>query len=359
MCQLLLSGIGYVPTLNVHSDVWNCVESYTIFMLLTCRLKITFNFSLRLIISFLVQLQHIFLPSLIVTSSQVRVGTPVPLLLCCISGLGPEDLLQTNIEEALALSSFDDARLKGCIVAASALVWGIPMMRPAQHKACFYLLHPQWPNWLLVVNTAQSWVNSRRDCSHIHFPAHAVGQCHVQVWRNFPTWGNVGVYYVDEIFNCNQSAYFALLCQCSLINRRTSSTFFIFLSLQFLINCQDELVSLLHVPTNVLSSWLPWMRSTFMCSMERSFTKTFVRSGLIFFGVHTAINCAIYVHGSLRLLPHFEVPMFGSSQHCWLLIYVRVIAFFMDLNLIFFSSRLACSYFSAYGLASNHTNTTK
>ncbi len=43
-------------------------------------------------ISFLVKLQHLPLPSLIVTSSQVRVGTPLPLQLCCISGLGPEGL---------------------------------------------------------------------------------------------------------------------------------------------------------------------------------------------------------------------------------------------------------------------------
>jgi hypothetical protein len=92
MCQLLLSDVGYVPTPNVHSDIWDCVESYTICMLFTCRLKITFTFSLKLIISFLVQLQHLSLPSLIVTSSQVRVGMPLPLLSCCISGLGPEGL---------------------------------------------------------------------------------------------------------------------------------------------------------------------------------------------------------------------------------------------------------------------------
>jgi hypothetical protein len=61
-------------------------------MLLACRLKITFTFSLKLIISILVQLQHLLLPSLIVTTSQVRVGTPLPLRLCCISGLGPEGL---------------------------------------------------------------------------------------------------------------------------------------------------------------------------------------------------------------------------------------------------------------------------
>ncbi len=92
MCQLLLSGIGYVPSPNVHLDVWNRIEFYTIYMFLACRLKITFTFSLKLIISFLVQLQHLLLPFLIVTSYQVKVGTPLPLWLCCISGLGPEGL---------------------------------------------------------------------------------------------------------------------------------------------------------------------------------------------------------------------------------------------------------------------------
>ncbi len=92
--QLLLSGIGYVPTLNVHSDVWDRVESYRIYLFLACRLKITFTFSLKLIISFLVQLQHLPLPYLIVTSSQVRVDMPLPLQSCCISGLGPEGLWQ-------------------------------------------------------------------------------------------------------------------------------------------------------------------------------------------------------------------------------------------------------------------------
>jgi hypothetical protein len=81
MCQLLLSGVSYVPTLNVHSDVWNSVESYTIYMLLSCRLKITFTFNLKLIISFLVQLQHLLLPSLIVTSSQVRVHASSSLIM--------------------------------------------------------------------------------------------------------------------------------------------------------------------------------------------------------------------------------------------------------------------------------------
>ncbi len=56
------SGIGNVPTPNVCSDIWDCVESYAIRMLLACRLKITFTSSLKLIISFLVL--HIVLLSL-------------------------------------------------------------------------------------------------------------------------------------------------------------------------------------------------------------------------------------------------------------------------------------------------------
>jgi hypothetical protein len=53
-----LSSFGYVPTPNVHSDVWDHVESYAIHMFLARRLKFIPTFSLKLIISFLVQLQH-------------------------------------------------------------------------------------------------------------------------------------------------------------------------------------------------------------------------------------------------------------------------------------------------------------
>jgi hypothetical protein len=70
--------------------------------------------------------------------------------------VSPEDFsdewVAANTEEALALSSIDDARLKECIVTASALVWGIPMMRPTQLEACYCLLHPHGPNALVVVD---------------------------------------------------------------------------------------------------------------------------------------------------------------------------------------------------------------
>ncbi len=51
-----LSGVGEVPTLNVCLDVWSCVESYRILMLLACRLKTMSTSNLKLKISFLVLL---------------------------------------------------------------------------------------------------------------------------------------------------------------------------------------------------------------------------------------------------------------------------------------------------------------
>jgi hypothetical protein len=58
-----LSCVGKVSTLNVHLDVLDCVESYTICMLLACRLKIIPTSNLKLLISFLVL--HIVLLSFI------------------------------------------------------------------------------------------------------------------------------------------------------------------------------------------------------------------------------------------------------------------------------------------------------
>ncbi len=67
--------------------------------------------------SFLVQLQHLLLPSLLVTSSQVRVSTPLPLWSCWISGLGSEGLLHNHMISVSQISiyaSFDSAILRIC-----------------------------------------------------------------------------------------------------------------------------------------------------------------------------------------------------------------------------------------------------
>ncbi len=53
-----------VTTPNVHLDVWDCVESYAIHMILAHRLRITFTFKLKLIISFLVSPEILFISTL-------------------------------------------------------------------------------------------------------------------------------------------------------------------------------------------------------------------------------------------------------------------------------------------------------
>jgi hypothetical protein len=52
--MLLLSDIGDVPTPNVRLGAWNYVESYTLRILLACRLKIISSPNLKLIIFILV-----------------------------------------------------------------------------------------------------------------------------------------------------------------------------------------------------------------------------------------------------------------------------------------------------------------
>jgi hypothetical protein len=63
-----------------------------------------------------------------------------------------DEWFAADTEEASALSSVDDARLKECIVAALAFVWGIPMICPTQLEARYCLLHPHRPNTLVVVD---------------------------------------------------------------------------------------------------------------------------------------------------------------------------------------------------------------
>jgi hypothetical protein len=124
------------------------------------------------------------------------------------------------------MSSVNDAQLKDCIVAASASVWGVPMMCPGQLDACFCLLHPHHPNSLVVVH----WTGWGK--SHILFTLGVIERgiilmfiplltLSADVMHKFesadPTWENVGVYHLDKFFDCNQLAYHQLLCQCSSI----------------------------------------------------------------------------------------------------------------------------------------------
>ena len=90
VASLSAGEVGHLSLLSVAYGIVQDSTRYTPF--LTRQLRASLESFLSLIISFSEQLQHNLLPSLLVTSSQVRVGTPLPLLSCCISGLGPEGL---------------------------------------------------------------------------------------------------------------------------------------------------------------------------------------------------------------------------------------------------------------------------
>ncbi len=146
------------------------------------------------------------------------------------------------------LSGVGDARLKDCIIAVSASVWGVPAMRPARLEACYHLLQPHLPNLLVVVHRAGGGKThilrtlGEIECGIvlIFIPLLTLS---ADVMHKFEgaiqIWGNLGVYHLDEICNCNPSAYFILLCRCVSMSRITTSTLCIFLSPQFLVNHQD------------------------------------------------------------------------------------------------------------------------
>jgi len=95
-----------------------------------------------------------------------------------------------DTEEALAVSSVDDSQLKDCIADASASVWGVPTMRPAQLEACICLLHPHRPNSLIVVilslwsiargggdsHPTNSWCDRKGHHFDFYLAAHSLGR---------------------------------------------------------------------------------------------------------------------------------------------------------------------------------------
>jgi hypothetical protein len=88
MLSTLLSSVSRVPMPNVQSDVWDHVQSYTICMLLVCRLKLIPTSDLKLIISFLVL--HIVLLSLIQVIITCSLNLACSLNLVCLLEVGQQ-----------------------------------------------------------------------------------------------------------------------------------------------------------------------------------------------------------------------------------------------------------------------------
>jgi len=155
-----------------------------------------------------------------------------------------------DTEETLALSFVHDARLKDCIAVASASVWVVPTMRPAQLGACYRLLHPHRPNSFVVVHRTGGGKTHilrtlgviERGIVLIFIPLLTLS---ADVMHKFEvantTWGNVGAYHLDELYDANHRAFESLLRRCSTMKRNTTSTLFMFLSQQFLVHHRNIL----------------------------------------------------------------------------------------------------------------------
>ncbi len=124
-----------VPTPNVHSNIWDCVESYAIHMLLACRLKITLASNLKLIISFLVL--HILLP----LSLQV-------VIICCLeAACSSHHVLSLSWPTGLVQAPSLLVRRCTLVDCCLPLVAAAPL-RPLHHHSCLsvtmllMLFHP-------------------------------------------------------------------------------------------------------------------------------------------------------------------------------------------------------------------------
>jgi hypothetical protein len=142
-------------------------------------------------------------------------------------------------EDALPPPGVDERRLKDCIVSTLSSVWGIPRMRPVQLEVCFHLLHPHRPNSLVVVHQTGGGKTHilctlgviKRGINLIFIPLLTLSTNVMHKFESLnPTWGNIGVYHLDKIFDCNRSAYQKILHRCSEIKQSMSSTLFVFLS---------------------------------------------------------------------------------------------------------------------------------
>ena len=105
------------------------------------------------------------------------------------------------------------------------------------------------------------------------------------------TWGNIGAYHLNKLYDSNCSALARLIRRCLLIERSTTSKLFFFLSLQFLVNHRDAFdVFVTCAQERTLCVITVFTSSTGLLS-----TMIFVRYVLNFLDGYMAINHPINV----------------------------------------------------------------
>ncbi len=146
------------------------------------------------------------------------------------------------------MSGCNNNCLKACIVAASASVWGIWEMFPAQLNTVYCLLHPMRPNHLTVIQQT----GARK--IHILLTLGVIKQGIVLIFIHLLTlsanvmskimcadqrFGAVTIQHLDELYNANKQVYKDLLQRCRGLLCSMMTTVFIFLSPRFVINHPD------------------------------------------------------------------------------------------------------------------------
>ena len=157
---------------------------------------------------------------------------------------GFDDWSQADTARIVAMSGCNDDRLKSCIIAASASVWSVHEMYPAQLDAVYPLRHPMRPNHLAMIQRTGAGTHILRTLGVIEpgiilifIPLLTLS---ADVMSKFTcanqNFGAIAIQHLDELFDANKRVYYDLLERCRGLLRSTTTTVFIFLSPQFLIN---------------------------------------------------------------------------------------------------------------------------
>ena len=150
-----------------------------------------------------------------------------------------------DTERFVAMSGCDDDRLKSCIIAASTSVWSVHEMYPTQLDTVYRLLHPVRLNHLAVIQQTGA------DKTHILRMLGVIERGIILIFILLLTlsadvmskftcadqkFGAVAVQHLDELFDANKQVYYNLLERCRGLRLSTTTTVFIFITPQFLIN---------------------------------------------------------------------------------------------------------------------------
>jgi hypothetical protein len=182
-----------------------------------------------------------------VTNAKINIAneppsSPVP------PDVGFDDWTAADTEKIVAVSGCSDNWLRACIIAASFSVWGVREMYPMQIDAIYRLLHPLRTNYLAVIqctgagktHIVQTLGVMERGIVLIFIPLLTLS---ADVMSKFTSadqrFGPVKEQHLDELYDGNKKVYHDLLERCRGLRRSTTTTVFIFLSPQFLINHTD------------------------------------------------------------------------------------------------------------------------